>query len=160
VSRREQQRLLDVQAAIAAIASHIERGDVSDGLVFDAVRVRLIEIGEAVKALPSELLDYEPGLPWSEIARMRDHLGRERVQEAEHLRCLLQRPEDRPAVYEGPDRVHVVLQGGRDAEVAAAAAEPPQQLGFAVRVGTQPLAVGRNQVGRAQVVDGSDRVGA
>ncbi len=27
-------------------------GDLSDGLVFDAVRIRLLEIGEAVKALP------------------------------------------------------------------------------------------------------------
>lgn len=33
------------------------RGDPSDGLIFDAVRVRLIEIGEAIKAISSELLD-------------------------------------------------------------------------------------------------------
>lgn len=75
MSRRERQRLIDVQAAIEAIASHTRRGDISDGLVFDAVRVRLIEIGEAVKALPANLLDHEPELPWSEIARMRDHLA-------------------------------------------------------------------------------------
>lgn len=51
------------------------RGDLTDGLVFDAVRVRLIEIGEAVKALPPGPLAREPDLPWSEIGRMRDHLA-------------------------------------------------------------------------------------
>ena len=69
------ERRLDVHAAIEAIDGHLRRGDLSDGLVFDAVRVRLIEIGEAVKALPSEILADEPGLPWSEISRMRDHLA-------------------------------------------------------------------------------------
>lgn len=75
MSRYRRQRLLDVRAALDAIDSHTARGDLSDGLVFDAVRVRLIEIGEAVKALPNDLLLGEPGLPWSEIARMRDHLA-------------------------------------------------------------------------------------
>jgi uncharacterized protein with HEPN domain len=36
--------------------------------------VRLIEIGEAVKGITSQLLDHEPDIPWSAIARMRDHL--------------------------------------------------------------------------------------
>jgi uncharacterized protein with HEPN domain len=75
VSRHARQRLVDVRAALDAIDAHIRRGDLSDSLVFDAVRVRLIEIGEAVKALPEELLAGEPDLPWSEIARLRDHLA-------------------------------------------------------------------------------------
>ena len=75
MSHYSRQRLLDVQAALDAIDSHVGRGDVSDGLVFDAVRVRLIEVGEAVKSLPRDLLDTEPGLPWSGIARMRDQLA-------------------------------------------------------------------------------------
>ena len=62
-------------AAIDAIHSHLDRGDLHDGLVFDAVRVRLIEIGEAVKALPAELLALEPALPWAQIAAMRDRLA-------------------------------------------------------------------------------------
>ena len=72
---REQQRLADIQAAIDAIRSHLRRGDLSDGLVFDAVRIRLLEIGEAVKALPAEMLSSQPGIPWSQIARLRDHLA-------------------------------------------------------------------------------------
>jgi uncharacterized protein with HEPN domain len=41
----------------------MERGDLSDGLIVDAVRIRLLEIGEAVKALEravSALLDALP----------------------------------------------------------------------------------------------------
>ena len=44
---REQQRLADMQTAIDAIRSHLQRGDLSDGLVFDAVRIRLLEIRPA-----------------------------------------------------------------------------------------------------------------
>jgi len=75
VSYRERQRLADIQAAIDAIRSHLRRGGLSDGLVADAVRIRLLEIGEAVKALPADLLSSQPGIPWSQIARMRDHLA-------------------------------------------------------------------------------------
>jgi uncharacterized protein with HEPN domain len=76
VTYRERQRLADIQAAINAIRSHLQRGDLSaDGLVFDAVRIRLLEIGEAVKALPAEMLDSQPAIPWTQIARMRDHLA-------------------------------------------------------------------------------------
>ncbi len=64
MSYREQQRLADIQAAIDAIRSHLQRGDLSDGLIFDAVRIRLLEIGEAVKTLPTELLDTQPAIPW------------------------------------------------------------------------------------------------
>ena len=39
------------------------------------MRVRLIEIGEAVKGIDSALLDAESTVPWSAIARMRDHLA-------------------------------------------------------------------------------------
>lgn len=74
MSRSDLARIADIYAAIAAIHAHLERGDLSDGLVFDAVRVRLIEIGEAVKGLPSNLRDQQPEIPWDKIAGMRDHL--------------------------------------------------------------------------------------
>lgn len=75
MSYRERQRLADIQAAIDAIRSHLQRGDLTDGLIFDAVRIRLLEIGEAVKALPDDLLATQPSIPWRQIARMRDHLA-------------------------------------------------------------------------------------
>lgn len=75
MSYRDRQRLADIQAAIDAIGSHLQRGTLADGLVFDAVRIRLLEIGEAVKALPADLLATQPAIPWSQIARMRDHLA-------------------------------------------------------------------------------------
>jgi uncharacterized protein with HEPN domain len=75
MSYREHQRLADIQAAIDAIRAHMQRGDLSDGLIFDAVRIRLLEIGEAVKSLPDDLLATQPSIPWRQIARMRDHLA-------------------------------------------------------------------------------------
>ena len=74
MSRRDEQRLEDILAATRAIAEHLERGGLDDGLVFDAVRVRLIEIGEAVKSIDPALLDREPDVPWMDVAAMRNHL--------------------------------------------------------------------------------------
>ncbi|GAC1601363.1 MAG: DUF86 domain-containing protein [Acidimicrobiales bacterium] len=75
MSRRDDERLADIIAAADAIASHLERGGLDDGLVFDAVRVRLIEIGEAVKDLDPDVLATEPAVPWRDVAGMRDHLA-------------------------------------------------------------------------------------
>jgi uncharacterized protein with HEPN domain len=75
LSYREHQRLADIQAAIDAIRSHLQRGDLSDGLIFDAIRIRLLEIGEAVKAPPDDLVATQPSIPWRQIARMRAHLA-------------------------------------------------------------------------------------
>lgn len=75
MSRLDRARLDDITDAIGAIHQHLERGDLHDGLVYDAVRVRLIENGEAVKAISPQLLQDAPEIPWSAIARMRDHLA-------------------------------------------------------------------------------------
>ncbi len=42
-SRRGEECLNDIVEAITEIRSHLSRGDLSDGLIFDAVRLRLIE---------------------------------------------------------------------------------------------------------------------
>lgn len=41
----------------------------------DAVAMRLLEIGEAVKGLSPELTATEPDIPWNDIAGMRDFLA-------------------------------------------------------------------------------------
>lgn len=75
MSRRDEDRLRDILASASAIDSHLSRGDLTDGLVFDAVRVRLIEIGEAVKDIEPALLEDAPGIAWHDVARIRDHLA-------------------------------------------------------------------------------------
>jgi uncharacterized protein with HEPN domain len=67
--------LADIDAAISVIRSHSARGPLTDGLIFDAVRIRMLEIGEAVKGLSAGSRESEPSIPWTEIARMRDHLA-------------------------------------------------------------------------------------
>ena len=73
-SRHDDERLADIIDAITAINSHLARGDLSDGLIFDAVRLRLIEIGEAVKLLDPKLVAQRPDIKWSDAAGMRDWL--------------------------------------------------------------------------------------
>jgi uncharacterized protein with HEPN domain len=73
-SRHDDERLADIMDAITAINSHLARGDLSDGLIFDAVRLRLIEIGEAVKLLDPKLVAQRPDIKWSDAAGMRDWL--------------------------------------------------------------------------------------
>jgi uncharacterized protein with HEPN domain len=79
VSRSPAHRLQDILLACDAIDEHLRRGPandpLADGLVFDAVRARLIEIGEAAKDLPADLTAAEPDLPWRQIAGMRDQLA-------------------------------------------------------------------------------------
>ena len=65
----------DIVAAADAIQAHLGRGGLDDGMLFDAVRVRLIEIGEAVRALDPVLLAHEPDTPWQDVAAMRNHLA-------------------------------------------------------------------------------------
>ena len=74
MTRGELERLLDIAVACAAIADYVDRDDTDGDLLFDAIRIRLVEIGEAVKDLDPGALATEPGIPWADIARMRDVL--------------------------------------------------------------------------------------
>jgi uncharacterized protein with HEPN domain len=55
IRRRDRQRLEDILQAISAINVYIARGTLDDALVFDAVQLNLIKIGEAVAALPDSI---------------------------------------------------------------------------------------------------------
>lgn len=74
MTRPPRERLGDILAACQAIANHLRRVDPDEDLVFDAIRIRLVEIGEAVKDIDPSLTAQETGIPWDEIARMRDLL--------------------------------------------------------------------------------------
>jgi len=113
VSYRERQRLADIQAAIDAIRSHLRRGDLSDGLVFDAVRIRLVEIGEAVKALPEDLLATQPSIPWRQIARMRDHLAH-RYFDTAHAILQATVEEDLPDLERAIHALNLSLPGDEE----------------------------------------------
>jgi uncharacterized protein with HEPN domain len=75
VTRRNDERLQDILQAVAAIDAHLGHGGLGEGLVFDAVRIRLLEIGEAVKAIDPDILAAESDIPWGQIAGMRNHLA-------------------------------------------------------------------------------------
>jgi uncharacterized protein with HEPN domain len=67
--------LEDISVACEAILDYAGRDSAPEDLVFDAVRIRLVEIGEAVKGLTDGIKAREPGVPRNDIARMRDSLA-------------------------------------------------------------------------------------
>ena len=106
--RDDAQRLEDIRAAIAAIHQHLERGELSDGLIFDAIRVRLIEIGEAVKALSTSLLASESAVPWEQVAGMRDRLAH-RYFDTSHAIVAGTITNDLPELLAAVERMHARL---------------------------------------------------
>ena len=62
-------------------------------------------------------------------------------------------PEHRAAV-DGVDRMQLEQEGGDDAEVAAPSPDGPEQVRVAVRARRDEAAVGQDDVGSQQVVDG------
>ena len=81
MSRTDDQRLRDILESIDAVdrADALLRAHPQDAEVeqvaLDAIHYRVFTIGEAVKALSSDLRAAHPEVPWSDIARMRDLIG-------------------------------------------------------------------------------------
>ena len=73
--------------------------------------------------------------------------------EAQHLRRLLDRPERRPGHHRRPHRMGLELKLGDHPEVAAAAAQRPEQVGVLVGAGVHQRAVGEHHVGPDEAVD-------
>lgn len=107
--RRDAQRLEDVLAAAAAIGSHLARGSLSDGLVYDAVRLRLVEIGEAVKDIDALLLASEPEIPWQDVTGMRDHLTH-RYFDTDHAIVAATIADDLPPLTAAVERLLLHLR--------------------------------------------------
>lgn len=81
MSRTDIERIRDILESIEAIdraeaTARRYSGDPDIAEVtLDAVQRRVFTIGEAVKALSPDLTERHPGVPWSDIARMRDLIG-------------------------------------------------------------------------------------
>ena len=83
MSRTASQRLADISDAVDGVRAAVqalqraeaEEAEDAAQLAFDALLYRLVVIGEAVKALPAELLASQPQVPWREIAKLRDLLA-------------------------------------------------------------------------------------
>lgn len=75
MSRADDELLDDIAAALTSIHSHLQHGPISIEIVLDAVAMRLLEIGEAVKALSAGITSTEPEIKWRDIAGMRDFLA-------------------------------------------------------------------------------------
>ena len=73
--------------------------------------------------------------------------------ELQHLRRARERMDHEAADDHRPDRVQPVLERGDDAEVAAAAADGPEEIGVLGGARVDELAVGEHDVGAQQVVD-------
>jgi len=80
VTRTSSERLADIDDAAQRVnraVQALERAETGGTeeeaqLAFDALLYRLVVIGEAVKALPADLLARQPQVPWQEIARLCD----------------------------------------------------------------------------------------
>jgi len=75
VNRADDDALDDIAAAIRSIYSHLKHGPISVEIVMDAVAMRLLEIGEAVKSPSDGVTATEPAIAWRAIAGMRDYLA-------------------------------------------------------------------------------------
>jgi uncharacterized protein with HEPN domain len=104
MSRPTRERLGDIEVACAAIASYLARESTDDDIVFDAIRVRLIEIGEAVKDIDPALLALEPNIRWTGISRMRDRLAH-RYFDTAHSIVHSTAENDVPALAEAVKRI-------------------------------------------------------
>jgi hypothetical protein len=76
------------------------------------------------------------------------HIGDPVAVEAQHLRRLLHRPDDRPGEDLRADRVELELELGDDAEVPPGSADAPEQVAVLVGAGGDQLAAGGHEVDR------------
>jgi uncharacterized protein with HEPN domain len=64
-------------------------------LTLDAVRYRLVTIGEAVESLSLDLREDRPAVPWSDMARLRDLIGDDDRLDPEMVRTTIGEPVKR-----------------------------------------------------------------
>jgi hypothetical protein len=95
MSRHDDEWLAVNSDALQAISNYRARGNLSDGLIFDAIRLRLIEIGEAVKRISPDVLSTESEIPVrrrGSTPTSDDHLIRYGLSECDPFRPIPRRP--------------------------------------------------------------------
>jgi uncharacterized protein with HEPN domain len=107
LSRDERERLTDILEALEAIAEYagasLEDLSIDEPVVLDAVLLRLIVIGEAIKSLSPDLRERASDIPWGKYAGLRDVIAHQyfRIQ-AQIIENTIRRdlPELRRAVQQ------------------------------------------------------------
>jgi hypothetical protein len=87
----------------------------------------------------------------------RELVGRSRDEiavEAQDLPRLRGRVEHHAGLHDRADRVKTILERRDQPEVAAATAEPPEEVGVLLSAGAKAVAVGGDHIGRQDVVGG------
>ena len=74
MTRSALDRIRDIHNAVEAIRT-FERSGRDEAMVFDAVRMRLLEMGEAVNGIPASLRESEAAIPWQQIIGMRNWMA-------------------------------------------------------------------------------------
>lgn len=82
MSRDERERLRDIKDAILRIREHLTQAgedpaDPHAALLHDALLFQFVVIGEAVKHLAPETRESAPGIPWADVAGLRDLIAHE-----------------------------------------------------------------------------------
>lgn len=83
MTRTSRQRLGDILERVATIRKaeelldEYEQSGVDSSVPLDAILYCLLVIGEAIKALPSELKDRRPEIPWASVSGLRNILAHE-----------------------------------------------------------------------------------
>ena len=101
--RHPRERLADILAAVARtkqaerhlIAAEAANDEAGIRVAFDAVLYNLVVMGEAVDALPPELIATRPDIPWRDVVDMRNFLSHEYFRVSAHVvRRTLDEPLD------------------------------------------------------------------
>jgi uncharacterized protein with HEPN domain len=82
MTRKLDERLSDILDAIDHAradermkVAELQSDELGVQIAFESILHNLFIIGEAVKAIPPEVLDQDPKTPWNEIAALRDVIG-------------------------------------------------------------------------------------
>lgn len=74
------QSLDDVIASCDRIRTYVADPALPEGLVHDAVRMRLVDIAAAVQRLPPTMTEQEPAVPWSQVSALAERLTRRPIE--------------------------------------------------------------------------------